>query len=132
MSMDRRQTAVRIAKALGDSTRFDLLQRIAARREICCRDLTTLFPVSQATVSHHLKILTEAGLASARRSGQFSYFRVRPEALSEYGRILAGSFSGPRKRPARGRASARSPSSRASRTGASIRGAPGSARAAST
>jgi ArsR family transcriptional regulator len=93
MSMDRRGlAAVRVAKALADPTRFELLLRIAASGEINCRDLVTLFPFSQATVSHHLKILTEAGLITARRAGQFSYFRIRPGALEEHGRTLLSAF----------------------------------------
>jgi len=93
MSMDRKGlAAVRVAKALADPTRFELLRRIAASGEICCRDLVTLFPVSQATVSHHLKILTDAGLVTARHAGQFSYFRVRPGALEEHGRTLLSAF----------------------------------------
>lgn len=93
MSMDSKgRAAVRVAKALADPTRFDLLRRIAASGEICCRDLVTLFPVSQATVSHHLKILTEAGLVTARRAGQFSYYRIRPGALEEHGRTLLRAF----------------------------------------
>lgn len=83
---------MRVAKALADPTRFDLLRRIAESGEICCRDLVTLFPVSQATVSHHLKILTEAGLVTARRAGQFSYYRIRPGALEEHGRALLRAF----------------------------------------
>jgi len=99
--MDRKsREAVRVARALGDPTRFDLLRRIAGRREICCRDLTSLLAVSQATISHHLRILSEAGLVTSRRAGQFSYFRVRPAALQAYERSLARAFGG-RRREAR-------------------------------
>jgi ArsR family transcriptional regulator len=102
MSMDRRtREAVRVARALGDPTRFDLLRRICERGEICCRDLTTLVPVSQATISHHLRILSEAGLVTSRRAGQFSYFRARPEALEAYGQSLARAFGSRRRREAR-------------------------------
>jgi ArsR family transcriptional regulator, arsenate/arsenite/antimonite-responsive transcriptional repressor len=93
MSMNRKGlAAVRVAKALADPTRFELLLRIAASGEICCGDLVTLFAVSQATVSHHLKILTDAGLVTARRAGQFTYFRIRPGALEEHGRTLLSAF----------------------------------------
>jgi ArsR family transcriptional regulator, arsenate/arsenite/antimonite-responsive transcriptional repressor len=93
MSMDRRGlVAVRVAKALADPTRFGLLRRIAASGEICCRDLVVLLRVSQATVSHHLKILADAGLVTSRREGQFSYFRVRPGALADHGRALLRAF----------------------------------------
>ncbi len=101
MSMDRgSRDAVRVARALGDPTRFEMLCRVAERGEICCRDLTLLFRVSQATISHHLRILQEAGLVTSRRAGQFSYFRIRPGALRAYGRSLSRAF-GPERRGAR-------------------------------
>jgi ArsR family transcriptional regulator, arsenate/arsenite/antimonite-responsive transcriptional repressor len=87
--------AVRVAKALADLTRFRLFRTIAAHGEICCRDLTVLLRVSQATVSHHLKILTEAGLVAARRDGQFSYYRVRPGAMREHARLLGAALATP-------------------------------------
>jgi ArsR family transcriptional regulator len=92
-----RRHAVRVARALGDPTRFEMLRRIAERGEICCRDLTLLFEVSQATISHHLRILSEAGLVTSRRAGQFSYFRVRPGALAAYGRSLSRAFGAERR-----------------------------------
>jgi ArsR family transcriptional regulator len=99
MSMDGDHLeAVRVARALADPTRFELLRRIAERGEICCSELVTLFPVSQATVSHHLKILAEAGLVSTRREGQFTYYRVRPGTLQDLGRTLSRAFgSGARR-----------------------------------
>ena len=101
MSMDRQsRDAVRVARALGDPTRFDLLRHVAERGEICCRDLTALSGLSQATISHHLRILSEAGLVTSRRAGQFSYFRARPEALQAYRRSLVRAF-GSRRREAR-------------------------------
>lgn len=95
---------MRVAKALADPTRFKLLRRIAASGEICCRDLVILFPISQATVSHHLKILADAGLVTSRREGQFSYYRVRPGALADHGRELLRAFG---KRPRAARREAR-------------------------
>ncbi|HET6923974.1 MAG TPA: metalloregulator ArsR/SmtB family transcription factor [Anaeromyxobacteraceae bacterium] len=98
MSMDREdREAVRVARALGEPTRFELLRCIAGRGETCCRDLTDLLRLSQATVSHHLRILAEAGLVASRRAGQFSYFRVRPEALRACRRSLARAFTGRRE-----------------------------------
>ena len=92
---------VGVAKALGDPTRLELLRRIAAAGEICCKDLVTLFPVSQATVSHHLKILTGAGLVSARREGQFGYYSLRSGALADHVALLGKTFSSPRRKRAR-------------------------------
>ena len=109
MSMDpdpRSAQAVRVAKALGDATRFELLRAIASRAEISCQELTALFPIAQATVSHHLKILTEAGLVSARKAGPFHYYRAHAEALAAHARALARAFGAeghvpPRRRPRR-------------------------------
>jgi ArsR family transcriptional regulator, arsenate/arsenite/antimonite-responsive transcriptional repressor len=92
MKRASRDRAVRVAKALSDATRFSLLATVAARREICCRDLVGLLAVSQATVSHHLKVLALAGLVEARREGQFSYFRARGIAIDEYTDVLARAF----------------------------------------
>jgi ArsR family transcriptional regulator len=98
MSMDRTSDRlVKVAKALGDPTRLELLRRISAAGEICCKDLVTLFPVSQATVSHHLKILTAAGLVSARREGQFGYYSLRADALGDHAALLGKAFP-PRRR----------------------------------
>jgi ArsR family transcriptional regulator len=74
----------RVAKALADPRRFEILEVIAASGELCCGDVVDCFPVAQATVSHHLKELTEAGLIETRAEGQFKYLRARPEVLAEY------------------------------------------------
>lgn len=74
----------RIAKALADPRRFEILEVIAAGGELCCGEVVERFPVAQATVSHHLKELTEAGLVETRCEGQFKYLRARPEVLAEY------------------------------------------------
>jgi ArsR family transcriptional regulator len=51
---------------------------------MCCGEVVGHFPVAQATVSHHLKELTDAGLIETRAEGQFKYLRARPEVLAEY------------------------------------------------
>jgi ArsR family transcriptional regulator len=86
--------AIRVARALGDRTRFRLL-RAVSQRERSCQELTARFPVSQATISHHLKVLASAGLVAARREGPFHLYRSLPEALAAHGRTLAAAF-GPR------------------------------------
>lgn len=75
----------RIAKALADPRRFEILEVIAAAgTELCCGEVVECFPVAQATVSHHLKELVDAGLVEARAEGQFKLLRARPEVLEEY------------------------------------------------
>jgi ArsR family transcriptional regulator len=74
----------RIAKALADPRRFEILEHIAKQSEVGCRRLCGCFPVRQATISHHLKELASAGLVESRRDGQFVYYRVRPSVLETY------------------------------------------------
>ena len=96
MSMDKAsERLVRVAKALGDSTRLDLLRRIAKAGEICCKDLVVLFPISQATVSHHLKILADAGLVAVRREGQFGWYSLRPSAVAQHTALLGKTLTPP-------------------------------------
>jgi ArsR family transcriptional regulator len=84
MYMDAAQFQ-RIAKALADPRRFEILEVIAsAGEEMCCGAVVECFPVAQATVSHHLKELTDAGLVETRSEGQFKYLRARPSVLAEY------------------------------------------------
>jgi ArsR family transcriptional regulator len=104
MPVDPRQSAVvRVARALGDPTRFRLLRAIAARDEVSCAELTAHARLAQATVSHHLKVLSGAGLVSARREGAFHLYRLRRDALEDHAATLAAAFAPPRPaRAARG------------------------------
>ncbi|MGQ4648989.1 metalloregulator ArsR/SmtB family transcription factor [Lyngbya aestuarii] len=74
----------RTAKALADPRRFEILEAIAATDESACTTLVEQFPVSQATISHHLKELANAHLIIVRREGQHCYYRFCPQALAEY------------------------------------------------
>jgi ArsR family transcriptional regulator len=74
----------RIAKALADPRRFEILEHIAKQAEVGCQHLCGCFPVRQATISHHLKELASAGLVESRRDGQFVYYRTRPAVFEEY------------------------------------------------
>lgn len=100
---------VKVARALGDPTRYRLLQRIAARGEVSCQELTAFADLAQGTISHHLKILAEAGLVSVRVEGPFHYYRARTGALAAHGKALAAAFPGG---PPRQRSRARKPSPR--------------------
>ncbi len=96
----RDENAIRVARALADPTRFRLFREVVTHGEICCRDLTSRLRVTQATVSHHLRILTDAGLVASRRDGQFSYFHARAETVREHARALDSAFVRP-ERPRR-------------------------------
>jgi ArsR family transcriptional regulator, arsenate/arsenite/antimonite-responsive transcriptional repressor len=91
--MDQQQV-IRITKALADPTRFRILQAIAAVGESCCSELATRFPVTQATCSQHLKVLTDAGLLTMRREGQFNYYRFVRDTLEAYRSTLGTAFEG--------------------------------------
>ena len=87
----------KISKALADSTRLMIFEAISARKEMICGDLVAMRGVTPATVSHHLKILADAGLIECRRQGQFVYNRVIPQTIREYSEALAR-ITGKKKR----------------------------------
>lgn len=78
----RKDLAARF-KALADPTRVAIVNRLAATDECCVCDLTGAFDLSQPTISHHLKLLREAGLVEASRRGTWAYYRLIPEAVAE-------------------------------------------------
>ena len=76
-------------KALADPTRIGIVNRLACAPELCVCDLTEAFDLSQPTISHHLKILREAGLVEASRRGTWAYYRLNREAVDELSSALA-------------------------------------------
>jgi ArsR family transcriptional regulator, arsenate/arsenite/antimonite-responsive transcriptional repressor len=81
----------RAFKALGHPVRLRLLSMIASSDEkLCVCDLTDSFRVSGPTISHHLKVLREAGLIDSERRGTWVYYRCRREALHELATQLSG------------------------------------------
>ncbi len=87
MTFAPRDTA-RVARALGDVTRLRLL-RLVSHGEVSCRELTRRVGLAQATVSHHLKVLAEAGLVAVRREGSFHWYRPLPEAFAAHAAAVA-------------------------------------------
>ena len=75
-------------KALADPTRVGIVNALASAEEVCVCNLTATFDLSQPTISHHLKILREAGLVEATRRGTWAYYRLVPEAVG----ALRGAF----------------------------------------
>ena len=74
----------RISKALADPRRYEILSRIARRRELACSDVRCQLPITAATLSHHIKELATAGLIEIRRSGQFAHMKLRREVWRQY------------------------------------------------
>jgi ArsR family transcriptional regulator len=77
-------------KALGDRVRLRLLSLIAARAgaEVCVCDLTNAFDVTGPTISHHLKVLREAGLIDCERRGTWVYYWIVPATLAALSELL--------------------------------------------
>jgi DNA-binding transcriptional ArsR family regulator len=79
----------KISKALADETRLRIFESISRCGRMTCGELVTMRGVTPATVSHHLKILSEAKLIYCRRHGQFVYSEAVPETVEEFTRALA-------------------------------------------
>src|SRR5919112_54196 len=73
-----------VAKALGDPVRIQLIDVLRKHAgKVCVCELVPLFALSQPTVSHHLKVLRDAGLVDSERRGLWAYYYVLPDALQE-------------------------------------------------
>ncbi len=74
----------RITKALADPRRFELLQRIASSKEVACSDIRSEFPISAATLSHHVKELSNAGLIDIRKDAKYIHMKLRRDLWKKY------------------------------------------------
>jgi ArsR family transcriptional regulator len=77
-------------RALADPTRVAIVNRLSGAEELCVCDLNAAFELSQPTISHHLKILREAGLVESTRRGTWAYYRLVPEAVEALRGALGG------------------------------------------
>ncbi len=82
------ETLVRVLKALADANRFRMVQEIAAGGELSCGELGEKFSLSQPTISHHLKILAEAGVLKVRRAAQHAFVSVDHALLKGLSGVL--------------------------------------------
>ncbi|GAA5150280.1 metalloregulator ArsR/SmtB family transcription factor [Microbacterium pseudoresistens] len=83
ISLEEAERSARVFKAIGDPTRVMLLSLIAGSegREACICDLIEPIGLSQGTVSHHMRILTDAGLVAREQRGKWAYFTLNDGAL---------------------------------------------------
>jgi ArsR family transcriptional regulator, arsenate/arsenite/antimonite-responsive transcriptional repressor len=73
-----------VGKALGDPIRMELVDVLRKHAgKVCVCELVPLFDLSQPTVSHHLKVLREAGIVGSERRGLWAYYYVNPDSLEE-------------------------------------------------
>ena len=85
--MDRAKVD-KISKALADETRLRIFEAISAKEHMNCGEIVSTRGITPATVSHHLKVLNDAGLITCRREGQFVYSQAVPETIDAYTRTL--------------------------------------------
>src|SRR6266704_1311559 len=80
-----------VFRALGDPVRLRLVSLIGAHQggEMCVCDLTSAFDLTQPTISHHLRILREAGIIGRQRRGTWVYYRLLPDALGRMAALLS-------------------------------------------
>ncbi|MFD1930878.1 ArsR/SmtB family transcription factor [Nonomuraea mangrovi] len=81
----------RAFKALGDPVRLRIISIVSAHEggEACVCDLTASFDLAQPTISHHLKVLKDAGLLTSERRASWVYYRIVPDRLAELSALLA-------------------------------------------
>ncbi|HUC36971.1 MAG TPA: metalloregulator ArsR/SmtB family transcription factor [Acidimicrobiales bacterium] len=79
-----------VLSALSDPVRLRLLSIVAAEGEVCSCNLEAPLGKSQPTISHHTRLLAEAGLIVGERRGRWTWWRAVPERLSELRRALGG------------------------------------------
>ncbi|MEE2938173.1 MAG: metalloregulator ArsR/SmtB family transcription factor [Planctomycetota bacterium] len=89
----------RIAKAIADPQRFAILTVIARHDEIPCKSLVAEFPITQATISHHLKELVAADLIHSRREGQLAILSCRRDVCDAFTQWLNETLVDPGKLP---------------------------------
>jgi ArsR family transcriptional regulator len=90
LSQAQAEQVAPLLKALADPVRLRLMSLVASHPggEACVCDLNEAFDLSQPTISHHLKVLHEAGLLAREKRGVWVYYRVRTEALASLGTLI--------------------------------------------
>ena len=77
-------------KALADPARVSILNRLASADEVCVCDFVGALDIAQPTVSHHLKVLRDAGLVESSRRGTWAFYRLVPDAVDALREALGG------------------------------------------
>ncbi len=86
---------VRLLAAAADPTRLAILRQLSAEGAVCACDFTSCCDVAQPTVSHHLKVLREAGWVSGERRGTWIWYSIRPEAVARFRELAVEVAPGP-------------------------------------
>lgn len=80
---------IQLLAALADPTRMEILRELAGAPEVCACDFTACCTVSQPTISHHLKVLRDAGAVTSERRGNWVFYRIAPNLMERVGAIAA-------------------------------------------
>lgn len=88
VSQDDAARLAPVFKALGDPVRLRMASMIATQPELCVCEITPAFELSSGTISHHLKLLREAGLVGSERRGTYVYYWIEQAALDALGTLL--------------------------------------------
>lgn len=78
---------IQLLAALADPTRMEILRELAGSPEVCACDFTSCCTVSQPTISHHLKVLRDAGAVTSERRGNWVFYRIAPNLTERLGGI---------------------------------------------
>ena len=91
LSEDEAVGQARLLKALADPTSLRILSLLSRHEgEVCVFEIVESFTLEQPTISHHLRILRDAGLVDCRKKGLWAYYYVRREALTRAGEVING------------------------------------------
>jgi ArsR family transcriptional regulator len=85
---------IRLLAALADPTRLAIVRQLASETETCACDFTSCCDVRQPTVSHHLRVLREAGIVTSERRGQWIFYRLDPSTAERLGALARGLLPG--------------------------------------
>jgi ArsR family transcriptional regulator len=90
LSMEQAEQVAPLLKALADPVRLRLMSLIASHQggEACVCDLNEAFDLSQPTISHHMKVLYDAGLVDREKRGVWVYYRARPQTLASLSTLI--------------------------------------------
>ena len=88
---------IRLLQAAADPTRLAILRQLSAAEAVCACDFNACCDVAQPTVSHHLRVLREAGWVTSERRGSWVFYRLSPDAVQRFAELaggLAGDLAG--------------------------------------
>ncbi len=85
---------IQLLAALADPTRMEILHELSGAPEVCACDFTSCCDVSQPTISHHLKVLRDAGAVLSERRGNWVFYRIAPNLVERIGTIGQGLVAG--------------------------------------